>query len=298
MSRRLVAYLILATLLVPAVAVGPRERETEALQPACDFTLGFAALRSMIIPQYGDIVGQCLENEWHNAFNGDGLQRTTGGLMAWRKADNWTAFTNGSQTWLNGPCGLQVRLNPEIGGTVFAWEGRVGSPCTGDAMVPAPPPQAAPPPPAEPAPPEPGPTATPVPAPAEEGPSLRLEFSDGDPRAGDEIEIRILANHPNGVDWIRWEGESRDSDNDGDNGGGGEDDPALSDEQEFDCEDRTPCFSVWRVTPSVEGDYTIFARARSSDGKRSEISADLEVRSARATATPTQTSTPTSTPNP
>ncbi len=26
--------------------------------------------------------------------------------MAWRKADNWTAFTNGYKTWLNGPNGL------------------------------------------------------------------------------------------------------------------------------------------------------------------------------------------------
>jgi plastocyanin len=37
----------------------------------------------------------------------------------WRKADNWTAFTDGHQTWLNGPFGLQRRLNT----TRFAWEG-------------------------------------------------------------------------------------------------------------------------------------------------------------------------------
>jgi hypothetical protein len=80
----------------------------------------------------GNIVGQCLENEWHNADNGDGLQRTSGrgngsiGMFAWRKADNWTAFTDGYMTWLWGPCGLQKRLNT---GPYFAWEGRLGAPC-------------------------------------------------------------------------------------------------------------------------------------------------------------------------
>jgi hypothetical protein len=293
MSRRLLAYLILATLLVPAIAVGPRERETEALQPGCTFTLGFNTLRGLIVAQYGDLVGQCLENEWHNAENGDGLQRTTGGLMAWRKADNWTAYTNGAQTWLNGPCGLQMRPNPEIGGLVFAWEGRVGSPCTGDAMVPAPPPQ-----PAAPAPPAPGPaapTATPAPGATAvpEGPQLQLQLSDDDPRAGDSLTITIIARDDRGVDWIRWEGDERDDDNDNDNGGGSADDPELSEEREHDCDDVTDCAFVWEVTPSVEGDYRIVAQARSSDGRRSEISANLDVREGRATATPTRTSTPT-----
>jgi hypothetical protein len=39
-------------------------------------------------------------------------------MLVWRKADNWTAFTNGFETWLNGPQGLQRRLNTET----FAWE--------------------------------------------------------------------------------------------------------------------------------------------------------------------------------
>jgi beta propeller repeat protein len=88
----------------------------------CGFQLGFKLLRDQI----SSTVGDCLENEWHNAENGDALQRTTGGLMVWRKADNWTAFTNGSITWLNGPCGLQTRPNQ---GPFFAWEGRPGSGC-------------------------------------------------------------------------------------------------------------------------------------------------------------------------
>ena len=57
----------------------------------CQFILGFATLRDLI---GHDVVGECLENE-HHGENGDSLQQTTGGLMVWRKADNWTAFTDG-----------------------------------------------------------------------------------------------------------------------------------------------------------------------------------------------------------
>ena len=86
----------------------------------CEFVLGFKALRDMI----PDKVGDCLVNEYHNPLNGDGLQDTTswhgkGGLMVWRKADNWTAYTDGSTTWLNGPRGLQSRPNS---GPLFDWE--------------------------------------------------------------------------------------------------------------------------------------------------------------------------------
>ncbi len=87
-------------------------------QPAsaqsCQFVLGFATLHGLI-PQ---IVGDCLENEHHNAVNGDGLQMTTHGLLVWRKADNFTAFTDGFRTWVNGPFGLQMRLNSQR----FFWE--------------------------------------------------------------------------------------------------------------------------------------------------------------------------------
>ncbi|MDE2929553.1 MAG: hypothetical protein OXQ27_01355 [Chloroflexota bacterium] len=80
----------------------------------CEFRLGFKTLRDLI---GHDIVGECLENEHYNAL-GDSNQRTTGGLMAWRKADNWTAFTDGFRTWINGPNGLVMRLNTER----FEWE--------------------------------------------------------------------------------------------------------------------------------------------------------------------------------
>jgi hypothetical protein len=73
----------------------------------CAFQLGFMALRDLI----PDVVGDCLENERHNPETGVTLQRTTNGRLTWRKADNWTAFTDGERTWINGPEGLQERLN-------------------------------------------------------------------------------------------------------------------------------------------------------------------------------------------
>ena len=98
------------------VALAPLE------QAGCTFTLGFKALRDQI-PQ---VVGTCLENERFNQANGNTEQRTSGGLLVWRKADNWTAFTNGATTWLAGPCGLQTRPNA---GPYYAWEGRIGATC-------------------------------------------------------------------------------------------------------------------------------------------------------------------------
>ena len=87
---------------------------TSVAAAECRFVLGFANLRDLI---GHDIVGECLENQ-HHGPNGDGLQQTTGGLLVWRKADNWTAFTDGFRTWLNGPNGLEQRLNTEL----LPWE--------------------------------------------------------------------------------------------------------------------------------------------------------------------------------
>jgi len=82
-------------------------------QPKPEFRLGFKTLADLI----PGVVGQPLENE-HWGANGDSLQQTTTGLMVWRKADNWTAFTDGATTWINGPNGLQSRPNDER----FPWE--------------------------------------------------------------------------------------------------------------------------------------------------------------------------------
>lgn len=80
----------------------------------CTFQLGFAALHDMI----PTIVGDCVSDEEFSPATGDTLQQTTGGLLVWRKEDNWTAFTDGSQTWVNGPFGLQQRANTQR----FSWE--------------------------------------------------------------------------------------------------------------------------------------------------------------------------------
>ena len=85
-------------------------------QAPCQFVLGFAAVRQAVGPA---IVGDCFADERFNPANGNAEQPTTGGLLVWRKADNWTAFTDGYRTWLNGPAGLQVRLN---GDPPFPWE--------------------------------------------------------------------------------------------------------------------------------------------------------------------------------
>ena len=105
---RWVLSLTLATLL-GLLAWGAASAQT-----APEFKLGFAALADQI----PDIVGEPLENEHHNPVNGDALQQTTKGLMVWRKADNWTAFTNGYMTWINGPYGVASRLNEQR----FEWE--------------------------------------------------------------------------------------------------------------------------------------------------------------------------------
>lgn len=87
---------------------------TTAAAAECEIVLGFKTLRDLI---GHDIVGECLENERY-AANGNSEQHTTGGLLVWRKADNWTAFTDGYRTWINGPNRLEQRLNTER----FPWE--------------------------------------------------------------------------------------------------------------------------------------------------------------------------------
>ena len=123
--KRLVALLGFALFLLLPTSVSAAD---------CQFVLGFATLRDLV---GHEIVGECLENEHHNEI-GDSVQQTTGGLLVWRKADNWTAFTDGYRTWINGPNGLEQRLNTQR----FAWEGD-RSPVT-SILSSAPPPDPAP----------------------------------------------------------------------------------------------------------------------------------------------------------
>ena len=109
---------------------------TSVAAAECQFVLGFATLRDLI---GHEIIGECLENEHHNEI-GDSVQQITGGLLVWRKADNWTAFTDGYRTWINGPNGLVQRLNTER----FEWEadyapgGGIATPTPVPAPTPAP----------------------------------------------------------------------------------------------------------------------------------------------------------------
>ncbi len=97
-----------------------------ALAQDCTFQLGFSTLHDLI----PDVVGDCLDNEQHNPATGITRQTTTNGQLTWRKADNWTAFTDGQRTWINGPEGLQQRLNSEQ----FPWEAAVTQRLTLDQL--------------------------------------------------------------------------------------------------------------------------------------------------------------------
>ncbi|MSQ23762.1 MAG: hypothetical protein EXR58_04295 [Chloroflexi bacterium] len=104
------AFVLLSTSSVAPVPV--------AAEAACRFQLGFLAIQQQIPVE----VGGCLEDEYFNTGNGNAEQHTAaagnGGLLVWRKADNWTAYTDGYRSWVNGPFGLESRLNTER----FPWE--------------------------------------------------------------------------------------------------------------------------------------------------------------------------------
>src|SRR5919109_3538011 len=109
-SRVLTAVLVSVLLVINLQPI-----ESATTNATCGFVLGFATVRALVGAQ---VVGNCLENEWFNPTNGNAEQRTAGGLLVWRKADNWTAFTDVYRTWVNGPNGVQQRLSRDR----FAWE--------------------------------------------------------------------------------------------------------------------------------------------------------------------------------
>lgn len=112
MIRSIRAALAAALLSVTLLPLGAAPASA---QTRCGFVLGFAAIRTLI---GGNVVGDCRENEHFDPATGNVAQASTGGLLVWRKADNWTAFTDGFRTWVNGPLGLQQRLNTQR----YAWE--------------------------------------------------------------------------------------------------------------------------------------------------------------------------------
>ena len=141
---------------------------------------GFRALHDLIPANVGD----CRENERY-AANGDGLQLTTRGLLVWRKADNFTAFTDGYRTWVNGPVGLERRLNRER----FCWEGDAqGYPLAPGAYCPSPNPQP--------------PTVMPIPTPSS-NPSVTFLSVNGAPPGGiASVNVRTSPNASCSIHYI------------------------------------------------------------------------------------------------
>ena len=103
-------FVVLAAIL--AVLLGASVPLPLAQAQTCEFHPGFRTLRDLL----PDLVGGCLENERATAEGTQ--QRTTGGLLVWRRADNWTAFTDGYRTWSIGPQGLQQQSNA----SGFGWQ--------------------------------------------------------------------------------------------------------------------------------------------------------------------------------
>ena len=111
MKNRLVAAIIAGLLVMLAAPAAAADE--------CEFVLGFATIKTLITLSEGqDRVGQCEENERFDPATGQATQQTAGGALVWRKADNWTAFSDGQRTWINGPLGLQSRPD----GDRFDWE--------------------------------------------------------------------------------------------------------------------------------------------------------------------------------
>ena len=112
-TLRFLAVAAIAAFVVMAIAtLGARRASADVM--GCQYVLGFEALQGMI----PDAVGNCVDNEQHDPSDGITRQTTAGGVLLWDKTTNWTGFTDGYRTWVNGPTGLQERLSIER----FDWE--------------------------------------------------------------------------------------------------------------------------------------------------------------------------------
>lgn len=121
---------VVISLAALLLGLAPSIQAQTAPPASCQFILGFKTLHDLDPRDVGD----CMDNQAF-ASNGDAQQHTTKGMMAWRKADNYTAFTNGYMTWINGPTGLVQRLNSDR----FPWESNapISAPTTPAAPAPA-----------------------------------------------------------------------------------------------------------------------------------------------------------------
>jgi hypothetical protein len=118
------------------------------------------------------------------------------------------------------------------------------------------------------------PTATPA---ADPPPTVSIQVDDDRIQAGQSVNITVIADDNKGIDWIEWEGINDESDNGNDNQQTG--DPELDGDHRFDCDGRTQCANVWRISPKTAGDFQLRARARDNEGNRSEwVSIEFRVR--------------------
>ncbi len=72
----------------------------------------------VLIDAIPEIIGNCVATEVLNADTGDIEQSVDGGVLVHRSADNTPMFSDGWQTWVAGPNGVETRLNTER----LAWE--------------------------------------------------------------------------------------------------------------------------------------------------------------------------------
>ena len=128
-----------------------------------------------------------------------------------------------------------------------------------------------------------GPTNTPAPAgtatatpTAAAATTVEIQLDDNLIDPGQKVRVTVIARNSSGVEWIEWAGNDTD-------------DPILDDNHRYDgCDKQTQCASVWEVTPAKSGRHELRARARDTNGERSEwVVTELRVRDG-----PTPTPTP------
>jgi hypothetical protein len=95
-------------------AVSHHQREANGPIAGCTFLPSLDALRMRI---GAGLVGECVEDAL-TSVDVDARQRTTNGELIWRRADGRATFTNGADTWLDGPEGVVRRHSHER----YAWE--------------------------------------------------------------------------------------------------------------------------------------------------------------------------------